>query len=545
MVLICVLAVVFLAACSSNDEEQPEPTETPHYVEQGETGGEIEQPTIPTPTPEPEPTPAPVARGFERVIFRDGAPYMTHNEQLVVIDGGVPLVVDGVLLVPVETAQLALCNYLVWGVDDSIIIDGITFLPLQTIASELDNVSVGWDAISGTLIVTTGQTVSQASVSRNAMNNQSAAWFGSNESIRIGNILLFFQQASGGWATTPNFNMQPSYENIMLRVENPFGTDGLLDNGNTIPEIRFLVSMYQATGVERFWIGLERGIRGVIASQYDNGGFPQRMARPVTYHGEITFNDHATTDVLSFWLDITVNRQNFPSITGELLELVQESLDRGIQGILDMQIYSEQQGMLTAWAAQHHRETLEPVWGRAFEPPSISGNEGARVVQFLMNIPNPSPEVQHSIHSAVAFFAYTEIIGYRHVEGVPARHPSWGNDRIIVEDANARGLWARFICIDTFEPLFVDRNPPALRINPNESDYYDPIVGGFLPGLHLPLGGNRRAVYNEDGSFNLVESYAALSHERRNGYRYVGNWPNALPAQYQAWLTRNNLTSPN
>ena len=48
----------------------------------------------------------------------------------------------------------------------------------------------------------------------------------------------------------------------------------------------------------------------------------------------------------------------------------------------------------------------------------------------------------------------------------------------------------------------------------------------------------------EGTTFDLIASYANLSHERRNGYQYVGGYAANLPAAYEAWLQRNNLTRP-
>ena len=204
------------------------------------------------------------------------------------------------------------------------------------------------------------------------------------------------------------------------------------------------------------------GINGVQGVQYKNGGFPQSMHPPSSYHGEITYNDNAMTQVLRLWWDIYSQRDQFFSIDDETLARIEDSLIRGIDCILDTQIYSEQQGMLTAWCAQHDRVTLEPSWARDYEPPSISGSESIGIINFLMGLDKEFlisldqgntlgeeltiwERVQRAVHAAVAFFEHVEIRGYNLVTG----SSPWGSDRKLVENPEGRGLWARFIDIDT------------------------------------------------------------------------------------------------
>ena len=152
-----------------------------------------------------------------------------------------------------------------------------------------------------------------------------------------------------------------------------------------------------------------------------------------------------------------------------------------------------------------------------------------------------------------------EIRGYALTTG----SSPWGSDRVLVESPNARGLWARFIDIDTFEPLFFDRREPTFRPNPREVDTYRPIVRGAMPGKHYPGGGNLRNLYRDaDGNLHPIivgpqgelirpegtvmdikASYANLSHERRNGYQFVGSYAANLSDAYRAWLRKNDLTA--
>ena len=136
------------------------------------------------------------------------------------------------------------------------------------------------------------------------MNNQPENWYGSAESIRLANNLVLYQRNSGGWVKNIDMGgqMTEALKQQLLR-EKP-RTDATLDNGVTIPEIRYLIRMYQATKIERYREAYMLGINGVLSVQYPNGGFPQTMHPGSSYHGEITFNDNAMTQVLNLWWDI-------------------------------------------------------------------------------------------------------------------------------------------------------------------------------------------------------------------------------------------------
>lgn len=552
--------------------------------------------------------------GFQRAIFMENNPQMYFNEELKPVfteDSAVtPLLANSTLLIPYETATASFGSDVLWDLSSdsntitvsrgnrkavltvgsgtmavdsesvtlmasAMMVDGVLYVPAEAIAAAL-GLSTGWDAESGVLVITSGVPVFSGPIFHSRMNNQAIAWYGSNESIRLANNLLLYQRNSGGWVENIDMGVQmtEALKQQLLRQKN--NNDASLDNGVTVPELRYLISMYQATKIERYREAYIKAINGILAAQYKNGGLPQRMNQPSSYHGEITFNDNAMTQVLRLWWDIYSNPNMYYSIDAATFEKIEDSLIRGIDCILDTQIYSEQQGMLTAWCAQHDRNTLQPTWGRDYEPPSISGSESIGVINFLMGLDreflinldkdNTLAEeltiwerVQTAIHSAVVFFDHVEIFGYNLV----SRSSPWGSDRTLVENEKGRGIWARFICIDTFEPLMFDRRSPTFRSNPREVDTYRPIITGALPGKHYASGGNLRNLYRDaEGNLHpiivgsngalirpegtvmdLAASYANLSHERRNGYQFVGTYGTNLSASYNAWLQRNNLSS--
>lgn len=552
---------------------------------------------------------------FTRGVFMESNPYFYFNDelQLVYPEKSIvtPILVNGTLLIPYEAAVASFGPDVTWDLsEDSTIItakrknttavlavggstmevgsktetlvatatkiDDVLYLPAEALAKAL-GLSAGWDITESVLVITNGifVPVYQGTISHSAMNDQYDTWYGSNESMRLADNLLLFQRNSGGWNKNTDMGVRMSDALRRELLSQKSKTDATLDNGVTIPEIRYLIKVYQATKIERYRDAYMAGINAVLKAQYPNGGFPQIMNQPSSYHGEITYNDNAMTQVLQLWWDVYSNRDSFYSIDTESYAKIEDSLIRGIDVILDSQVYSEQQQMLTAWGAQHDRVTLKPTWGRDYEPPSISGWESIKVIQFLMSLDKDflisldqsntlSEEftiwerVQNAIHSAVEFFAHVEITGYSHATGTSR----WGSDRVLIESEKGRGLWARFIDIETFEPLFFCRRSPSFRGNPREQDTYRPIVTGVLAGKHNTSGGNLRNLYTdsngnlypvkagpggsivrpEGAELDIKASYANISHERRNGYQFIGGYGNDLPANYSSWLSKNGLS---
>jgi PelA/Pel-15E family pectate lyase len=114
-----------------------------------------------------------------------------------------------------------------------------------------------------------------------------------------------------------------------------------------------------------------------------------------------------------------------------------------------------------------------------------------------MKIDEPSPEIRRAIESAIDWFERVKIEG----QAVRWERDGGGNgasrrpiDRVVVSDASAGPLWARFYEIGTNRPMFVGR---------------DGIVHDHL---------------------------ADIERERRLGYSWLGDWPrNLLEEQYPAW----------
>jgi len=173
-------------------------------------------------------------------------------------------------------------------------------------------------------------------------------------------------------------------------------------------------------------------------------------------------------------------------VDGARRQAARESFDRGIQCILKCQIVVN--GKRTVWCAQHDEVDYRPRPARSYELASLSGGESAGVLQLLMSLDRPSPEVSCAIQAGAAWFEAAKLAGIR-VERV-------NGDRRVVADPGAPPLWARFYEIETGRPFFCGR----------------------------------------DG----VKKYALaeIESERRNHYSWYGEWGRTVAGDYAQWKER-------
>src|SRR5205823_5046021 len=145
-----------------------------------------------------------------------------------------------------------------------------------------------------------------------------------------------------------------------------------------------------------------RGLKFIFDSQYPNGGWPQRFPLQDNYGRHITFNDGAMIGVMNLLKDIAESKPDFAFLSDDDRKQSQAAFDRGVDCILKCQIKSN--GELTAWCQQHDEITFAPAKARAYELPSVSGDESDDIVLLLMRVDHPDARVRQSIDAAVAWF---------------------------------------------------------------------------------------------------------------------------------------------
>ncbi len=319
-------------------------------------------------------------------------------------------------------------------------------------------------------------------------------WFASDEAKAIAENVLLYQRNIGGWPK--NIEMQKPLSAVEKQQLLDLKSDLhniTTDNGATYQEMIFLSKMYNKAPDERYKKAFLLGLDYILEAQYDNGGWPQFYPLKKGYYTHITFNDDSMVNILNVLKEI-MNETDYFSIkpSEETRKKVEMAFYKGIDCIVKTQY--KQNGVLTAWCAQHDENTLEPAKARAYELPSLSGKESAKIVLLLMSLENPSPEVILAVNSAYAWFAKVQINGLREERIYNEKHKII--DKKMISDPEASPIWARFMELDTNVPFFCDRD------------------------------GVKKATIAEIGA------------ERRNGYAWYTNEPKEVMKKYDRWRNK-------
>lgn len=275
-----------------------------------------------------------------------------------------------------------------------------------------------------------------------------------DEAKRIADNLVLYQLDSGAWPKNIYFPGEITDEQRKEIANNKkrLGS-GTIDNGSTTTEIIYLSKVYNVTREKKYKQAALKGIKYILKAQYENGGWPQFYPNAKGYARHITYNDNAMINVMKLLRDIYECEPLYWYVPQELRKKAKIAFDKGVECILATQVM--QDGKPTVWCAQHDFESLAPVKARAYELPSLSGQESDNIVLLLMDIPNPSPEIITAVENAIAWFEKSKIEGirleyYRNAEGQ--------RDYRVVPCENCPPMWARFYDLDTNRPFFSDRD---------------------------------------------------------------------------------------
>jgi PelA/Pel-15E family pectate lyase len=319
--------------------------------------------------------------------------------------------------------------------------------------------------------------------------------------VEIAENLILYQSADGGWPKNLDWLRVVTVEEALKEMAPRLQLGSTLDNRNTSPQIRYLAQVYRQTGLPRYRNAAEKGIKYILGSQRDSGGWRGADVDAITY------NDDVTVGALELLREVAPSRNPFQWVTTDLRKAAVASEKKGLECILKTQFTYN--GKLTVWGQQHDHKTLKPVGARKWELASLCAWESVGVVEYLMSYENPEPRIQEAIQSAVKWFDDAKLKGIR-IERRPLEKPYRVSQRIVtadvveVKDPMAPPIWARFYDLENMRPLFVQRTGEILA-------RFDQIV-----------------------------------QERRDGYDWYGYWPAELlkkkyPAWQKQWAPGNNV----
>lgn len=313
--------------------------------------------------------------------------------------------------------------------------------------------------------------------------NQPLTWFKSASGKRIMEIILSFQTPSGGWSKRTDMSYANRKPGQAFGVEEEYIPT--FDNSATSTQLMLLAKAFYATGDERYRSAFSRGLDLIILAQYPNGGWPQNFPLTGDYHNHITYNDALMRDLMVVLHKVTRAKNEFAFVTAEQQLAAQQSLALALDCVIKTQVISNRK--LTIWGAQHDARTLQPAKARAYEMISLASAESIWLLDFLMEIERPNPELIRAIHAAAKWYEQNKIVG-----------KIWRlGDSHLRENKNAEPLWARFYEIETNKPIFGDR----------------------------------------DGSIHY--DISEISTERRKGYAWYTTAPNKVLKKYFDWAKRH------
>lgn len=324
-----------------------------------------------------------------------------------------------------------------------------------------------------------------------ALAERDEAWFASDEAPALLANLLGFQTPEGGWCK--GYEVRRARDPVAGRAGyGDWRGTPTIDNGATVGEIRVLARGFVRSGRPEYRDACLRGIGFLLGMQLANGGWPQRVAvdgADIGYGKAITFNDGAMIGVMTLLYEVGAG-DGFAFADPALRERARAAVARGLDCVLACQVVRD--GRPTAWCQQHDPATLAPTGARSYELPSLSASESAGIVLFLMRQERPDERTRRAIDGAAAWFAASELRG-RRVERRRDPAAAGGERRALVDDPQARGLWARFYDLDTNRAFFCRRDGAKLW------------------------------------------DYGELDDERRNGYAWFGEWGATVAKAHAAW----------
>ncbi len=271
-----------------------------------------------------------------------------------------------------------------------------------------------------------------------------AAWFAGDSARLVGERLLGFQAPNGGWSK--HVDVLP---HARRRGESYFGESdewtwiATIDNGATVAQLQFLAALDAARPDPRWREAYLRGIGYLLDAQFPTGCWPQVWPLQGGYHDAITFNDDASVNVAALLRE--VGGGAVPFVPARVRARAAAASRAAADCFIATQVV--QRGARTIWGQQHHPLTLEPVAARSYEHASLSSQESAAILRYLMGVPDPSPAVVRAVHAGADWLRAHALYGLAYTfDGGLRQAPGVGP------------VWARMYELGTDRPLFSNRD---------------------------------------------------------------------------------------
>ena len=341
-----------------------------------------------------------------------------------------------------------------------------------------------------------------------------ADWYASGPALEIARNIVSYQVPDGGWsknidmvagARAPgdlydadNLNRFSDSGDFDKPVDPNWHYIATLDNDATWIEIHFLarvttalLAAHRDADAAPYRASVERGVEYLLNAQYPNGGWPQVWPLEGGYHDAITVNDDAMLHAIEILHAIATGSAEFAFLPSALARRAVPAAQHGIECLLKLQIVEH--GIKTGWAQQYDALTFTPTSARNYEMAALCSDESFPIVEFLMQLPDPSPPEVAVVHAAAAWLTKVEIYGFRYGSGEFRADRDSPEGRQLAAVAGAGPIWSRYYQIGTDKPIFGDRD---------------------------------KTIHDEVND---------LSRERRNGYAWFNSGGISMLEMYKTW----------
>ena len=238
--------------------------------------------------------------------------------------------------------------------------------------------------------------------------------------------------------------------------------------------MQLILRMAEADRDPRYLDAARRSVDFVLASQYDNGGWPQRwpVQKPFNHHGHADY-----TGYITFNDEVACKNIEFLQLAYRLLgdERIPNSIARAMQ----VHVATQQPAPQAGWAMQHTLD-MKPAAARTYEPLALTTHTTADNVRALM-----------------AF--YRETGDRRFLARIPEALDWLESVRLPADQVKNGRAFPTYVEIGSNRPLYVHRRGS----NVVNGEYYS----DYDPGNVIGHYGQTRAINLQ----KLRDEYTALA----------------------------------
>lgn len=301
----------------------------------------------------------------------------------------------------------------------------------------------------------------------------------------VATALVSTQLESGGWfyaiETDPQKATNWCYRALKVSrkachdiKDNPRRNETVLDDNNTQSVLNFLMWFDRESDNSDASVKLciDKALRRLMRVQYRNGAFPAffsgaapgadvetaaRASIPASWSHEWQKPDHPPYFIVNDNLPRDMGRLflNAYRTYGDPAYL--STAQKVGDFLLAAQLPAPQQG----WA-QAYDWSMQPVWGRKFEPPAVVSRETAGNIDYLIEL-NQQNKDTRLLDAAVSAAIWLKA----------ARLPG--------------GRWARFYELNTNRPLYIDNSGAVTFDDKNLLDHYGMKTGAEIEPVFARL----------------------------------------------------------